>query len=120
MERVINNKVKFFHIQTTISGQECRATFATEILDTGEVLIGAAFCAPTDVKKYCKKTGRDIAFGRVQMQKNTIPIGLDMFTGHSADSIVRKWNYTPKPLIWTNVIPVNPVNGRLTFVEMVR
>jgi len=118
MKRVINNKVKFFHIQTTISGQECRATFATEILDTGEVLIGAAFCAPTDVKKYTKEMGRTISFGR--MQKNAMKIGLDKFTGHSADSLVRKWADIPKPQIWTNVIPVNPVNGRLTFVEMVR
>jgi len=111
----VNNKVKYFHVQNTINGKSVRATFATEILDTGEVLIGAAFCTPEDTPKFRKDIGRKIAYGR--LQKNGMKIGMDKFTGHSVDSIIRKWKDIPKPTIWKRVQPLNVKGVGLSFVE---
>ena len=82
---VMKDKIKIFHVR------HCNKvmTIATEVKDDKKVIVGFAFCNPSDT--FVKKIGRVKAVGRIKsnVMGYLSPLA---FTGHSIDSVIALFN----------------------------
>ena len=102
----VKNPVKIFYLR--LDGRNQVATVYTKVVD-GNLHVGVAFCSNKD--RFCKKRGRALAFDRCASQPT-----VTTFCGHSADDLIRVWEFIPKPQAWANTyLKADPDFGILVF-----